>query len=141
PHGLRRRVRGYGRRIATCRCAAGRGVAAGHANGRPQRDLPRRDRTAGSPARQTDDGMKRLVEVPAQFDDRSFDQFAGAFAAANKDDERLLFDAHAAEWASPYGLVGLLRSEEHTSELQSRFDLVCRLLLEKKNTQVSIIYN
>src|SRR5699024_11377246 len=29
-------------------------------------------------------------------------------------------------------LIG--RSEEHTSELQSRFDLVCRLLLEKKNT-------
>src|SRR5206468_11686435 len=27
----------------------------------------------------------------------------------------------------------LLRSEEHTSELQSRSDLVCRLLLEKKN--------
>src|SRR5699024_11772585 len=28
-----------------------------------------------------------------------------------------------------------VRSEEHTSELQSRFDLVCRLLLEKKNKQ------
>src|SRR5438874_6343330 len=28
-----------------------------------------------------------------------------------------------------------LRSEEHTSELQSRRDLVCRLLLEKKNIQ------
>src|SRR5689334_24800532 len=26
------------------------------------------------------------------------------------------------------------RSEEHTSELQSQFHLVCRLLLEKKNT-------
>src|SRR5438105_5250563 len=26
-----------------------------------------------------------------------------------------------------------MRSEEHTSELQSRVDLVCRLLLEKKN--------
>src|SRR5699024_12041040 len=26
----------------------------------------------------------------------------------------------------------MVRSEEHTSELQSRFDLVCRLLLEKK---------
>jgi len=52
--------------------------------------------------------MTRLVEVPAQFDDRSFDQFAGAFAEATKDGERLLFDAHAAEWASPYGLVGLL---------------------------------
>src|SRR5207249_10069192 len=30
-----------------------------------------------------------------------------------------------------YGDTGQ-RSEEHTSELQSRFDLVCRLLLEKK---------
>src|SRR5947207_7183803 len=29
----------------------------------------------------------------------------------------------------------LPRSEEHTSELQSHSDLVCRLLLEKKNTQ------
>src|SRR2546429_3594821 len=29
---------------------------------------------------------------------------------------------------------GLVRSEEHTSELQSRLHLVCRLLLEKKNT-------
>src|SRR5699024_12299925 len=29
------------------------------------------------------------------------------------------------------------RSEEHTSELQSRFDLVCRLLLEKKNRLLS----
>src|SRR2546422_6888930 len=28
--------------------------------------------------------------------------------------------------------VGLTRSEEHTSELQSRLHLVCRLLLEKK---------
>src|SRR5699024_11785067 len=27
-----------------------------------------------------------------------------------------------------------IRSEEHTSELQSRFDLVCRLLLEKKQS-------
>src|SRR5947207_6594563 len=29
-----------------------------------------------------------------------------------------------------------LRSEEHTSELQSHSDLVCRLLLEKKKTQL-----
>src|SRR5699024_12276935 len=29
------------------------------------------------------------------------------------------------------------RSEEHTSELQSRFDLVCRLLLEKKKNKKS----
>src|SRR5699024_11402088 len=33
------------------------------------------------------------------------------------------------------------RSEEHTSELQSRFDLVCRLLLEKKNSANSFIHS
>src|SRR5206468_7766218 len=32
-------------------------------------------------------------------------------------------------------VAGGIRSEEHTSELQSRSDLVCRLLLEKKNRQ------
>src|SRR5207253_9201407 len=31
--------------------------------------------------------------------------------------------------------LGLIRSEEHTSELQSRGHLVCRLLLEKKNNK------
>ena len=30
-------------------------------------------------------------------------------------------------------VVHIMRSEEHTSELQSLIDLVCRLLLEKKN--------
>src|SRR5699024_12394509 len=33
-------------------------------------------------------------------------------------------------------VVESARSEEHTSELQSRFDLVCRLLLEKKKKKV-----
>src|SRR5438105_5604057 len=32
---------------------------------------------------------------------------------------------------------GFPRSEEHTSELQSRVDLVCRLLLEKKKKKTS----
>src|SRR3712207_8736488 len=35
----------------------------------------------------------------------------------------------------PEGGAYALRSEEHTSELQSRQYLVCRLLLEKKNTR------
>src|SRR5207249_11993860 len=35
-------------------------------------------------------------------------------------------------WLDPFIILMALRSEEHTSELQSRFDLVCRLLLEKK---------
>src|SRR5689334_24545657 len=43
----------------------------------------------------------------------------------------------AAEWAAAGDIgreVYILRSEEHTSELQSQFHLVCRLLLEKKKT-------
>src|SRR3712207_8471669 len=42
--------------------------------------------------------------------------------------------AHPVETGPPAG-VGDVRSEEHTSELQSRQYLVCRLLLEKKNAQ------
>src|SRR5699024_11321656 len=34
--------------------------------------------------------------------------------------------------------VNRSRSEEHTSELQSRFDLVCRLLLEKKTKNLTV---
>src|SRR2546430_7551134 len=36
---------------------------------------------------------------------------------------------------------GRSRSEEHTSELQSQSNLVCRLLLEKKKTRDSLISN
>src|SRR5690606_39377764 len=39
----------------------------------------------------------------------------------------------AGDWLMILAL-GILRSEEHTSELQSRENLVCRLLLEKKKT-------
>src|SRR5699024_12600584 len=49
-----------------------------------------------------------------------------------------IFNGVQAPGMSAMGVVPHLelfeRSEEHTSELQSRFDLVCRLLLEKKNT-------
>src|SRR5437588_3471060 len=38
--------------------------------------------------------------------------------------------------AMPFA-AAMTRSEEHTSELQSHSDLVCRLLLEKKNKQNS----
>src|SRR5690625_360724 len=38
----------------------------------------------------------------------------------------------------PYSEELTLRSEEHTSELQSRGHLVCRLLLEKKTTTTSV---
>src|SRR5207249_1456475 len=38
-------------------------------------------------------------------------------------------------------LMSIARSEEHTSELQSRFDLVCRLLLEKKNRSRGLTFS
>src|SRR5437762_11478573 len=41
-------------------------------------------------------------------------------------------------YQSVYGLF--LRSEEHTSELQSPMYLVCRLLLEKKKKKIKINY-
>src|SRR5690625_5914206 len=37
-----------------------------------------------------------------------------------------------------WALFSLSRSEEHTSELQSRGHLVCRLLLEKKNNHITL---
>src|SRR5437867_9165957 len=49
--------------------------------------------------------------------------FAGISASA-------LFDGRPRGWALVAAAV--VRSEEHTSELQSPYDLVCRLLLEKK---------
>src|SRR5699024_11597598 len=42
------------------------------------------------------------------------------------DDNKIRFGFHDGD---------MIRSEEHTSELQSRFDLVCRLLLEKKKNR------
>src|SRR3989442_6816223 len=40
--------------------------------------------------------------------------------------------AHRSRWSRRMSPAAHLRSEEHTSELQSRPHLVCRLLLEKK---------
>src|SRR3984893_19481303 len=44
----------------------------------------------------------------------------------------------AAGWATERAADRHHRSEEHTSELQSRGHLVCRLLLEKKNPQPAL---
>src|SRR5438034_4224828 len=60
----------------------------------------------------------RLAEVAAVLVERVADLRPGAVAVVG---QRLHEDRHAA------------RSAEHTSELQSHSDLVCRLLLEEKN--------
>src|SRR5699024_11740333 len=48
------------------------------------------------------------------------------------DDIESLFFYYLYSLSEKYGTSVKYRSEEHTSELQSRFDLVCRLLLEKR---------
>src|SRR5207247_10721112 len=48
---------------------------------------------------------------------------------------RDLAEARDTALAATRAKSDFLRSEEHTSELQSRVDLVCRLLLEKKKKQ------
>src|SRR3712207_7722132 len=46
--------------------------------------------------------------------------------------------AHISALLSRFGAENRTRSEEHTSELQSRQYIVCRLLLEKKKTSASL---
>src|SRR5688572_32516884 len=46
-------------------------------------------------------------------------------------------DSSSASRARPFPAAELTRSEEHTSELQSQSNLVCRLLLEKKKRPTS----
>src|SRR5690242_20869846 len=45
-------------------------------------------------------------------------------------------EAGGGTFAEAQGFLGERRSEEHTSELQSHVNLVCRLLLEKKKTMM-----
>src|SRR2546428_4861534 len=52
--------------------------------------------------------------------------------SARREAERGTFDPTYLVYSVGKLMLLKLRSEEHTSELQSRSDLVCRLLLEKK---------
>jgi anti-sigma regulatory factor (Ser/Thr protein kinase) len=55
--------------------------------------------------------VTRVVEVPASFDDRTFEQFAASFSAGPLTD-KVLFDARGAQWASPYAFVTLLAAAQ-----------------------------
>src|SRR2546428_8439412 len=66
--------------------------------------------------------MEKAIELDVQyFED---DEFYDKLQRANRESSY-----------RPYQIFWQMRSEEHTSELQSRSDLVCRLLLEKKKKQ------
>src|SRR5207249_12295411 len=95
-----------------------------------------------------------LTSVPASFSLLFFPSFFFNDTAPTEIYTLSLHDAlpissrascRAANWSccSARGTTPLrkrtIRSEEHTSELQSRFDLVCRLLLEKKKKNIKLI--
>src|SRR5438046_7680563 len=65
-------------------------------------------------------------------------QIAGLAArfAPDAEAEQITAWAHAVSGAGEQLGLGVRRSEEHTSELQSLTNLVCRLLLEKKNKRI-----
>src|SRR5690242_20975532 len=54
---------------------------------------------------------------------------------------RLAIDDAGAGHSSMRHIIHMARSEEHTSELQSHVNLVCRLLLEKKKIIITIVKN
>lgn len=59
--------------------------------------------------------MSRVVEVPASFDDRSFESFAQSLAQGPLSD-RMVFDARGVQWASPFGLCALLTAAQAVTE-------------------------
>src|SRR5699024_11525970 len=68
-------------------------------------------------------GMHKESELFAGLDDDTRFYFVHSYGARRWELETEITTPPLVTWS---------RSEEHTSELQSRFDLVCRLLLEKK---------
>src|SRR2546428_8769087 len=80
-------------------------------------------------------GREQLVAEAASRGVDKVVQFTGAVSPC--DVPGLLASMDVA--VAPYPALAnfYFRSEEHTSELQSRSDLVCRLLLEKKKTSIS----
>src|SRR5690242_21351729 len=68
--------------------------------------------------------IDQIVDSTAGCETLSFlDAYSGYHQIRMKESDQL-----ATSFITPYGM----RSEEHTSELQSHVNLVCRLLLEKK---------
>ena len=78
-------------------------------------------------------GLGLLLET------RQIDKMVASYVGENKLFERQFLDGIIEVELNPQGTMAermRARSEEHTSELQSRTNLVCRLLLEKKKSHL-----
>src|SRR5699024_11627566 len=76
------------------------------------------------PARRSSDLFKQFIFF-------SFNEFRYRNTRPLADDKTNFFFSN--NFSDNEEETGFIRSEEHTSELQSRFDLVCRLLREQRN--------
>src|SRR5204863_8620265 len=90
------------------------------------------------PTRRSSDLLDRVNDEMEVAKDETFGPIVPISTIRSEDEALAIIDS------SPYGLlaaeigtigpnVSSLRSEEHTSELQSRREVVCRLLLVKRN--------
>jgi anti-sigma regulatory factor (Ser/Thr protein kinase) len=73
--------------------------------------------------------VTRVIEVPPYFDDRNFDQFASGFGSWPPE-ERVLVDARGAQWASPYGLLGIITAGQALAEARRERPLLTAPLNE-----------
>src|SRR5438105_10194666 len=71
-----------------------------------------------------------LLDAPDHLEERLLQHILGVLGAAQHAEREIVHGR----------LERPVRSEEHTSELQSRVDLVCRLLLEKKKKKKKEAY-
>src|SRR5690349_24064377 len=77
--------------------------------------------------------LSRFIRDPAEVEDVTQEAFIKAYRAL----PAFRGDSAFYTWLYRIGInTAKNRSKEHTSELQSRRDLVCRLLLEKKKKEV-----
>src|SRR3712207_8773769 len=81
--------------------------------------------------------MKKIYIKPWLFISNNVDYIKRSTIITNSNYTR---DAIKAAWGIDATVIFPPRSEEHTSELQSRQYLVCRLLLEKKKKKYYIFY-
>src|SRR5699024_11303141 len=85
--------------------------------------------------RQKPEELDRLVEITKTQSTEASNEIEG-IRTTNTRLKQLVADETTPQNREEEEIIGYCsRSEEHTSELQSRFDLVCRLLLEKKKKQ------
>src|SRR5690606_40040712 len=99
------------------------------------REGPRDLGTLALPAREGREVPALEAGEPDLREARARERVVGGVLGRPRQPPRAVRDAseeHDVEHREGDRGVGLLRSEEHTSELQSRENLVCRLLLEKK---------